>query len=273
MEINSIINFAELKRNLSNFKKKQPFHYCIIDNFFKIKYARQLESEIPRYNENIWHEYNNPIEHKRLTNIWNYFKPLTYQVFLYLTSYEFTKYLEKNLKINKLISDPGLHGGGIHVHKNGGKLNPHLDYFIHPKLKQIRKLNILIYLSEGWKPVNGGHLGFWEKNKDNSLKLCKEFFPKFNRAIIFDTTQNSWHGLSRAVKCNNKQYRKHFAVYYLIENKKSIDGRKKALFAPTPDQKNNKKVQELIKKRADEKWEKEKKKIDKKRLKKLNLKK
>ena len=118
MHVDKIINFEELKKNFSKFQKNKPFSYCVIDNFFKTEYAKKLEDEIPKYNENIWHEYNNPIEHKKLTNIWNYFKPLTYQVFLYLNSHEFTKYLEKNLKINKLISDPGLHGGGIHLHKN-----------------------------------------------------------------------------------------------------------------------------------------------------------
>ena len=48
----------------------------------------------------------------------------------------------------------------MHVHKNDGKLNPHLDYYIHLKNKQIRTLNLLIYLYKNWKVKNGGHLGF-----------------------------------------------------------------------------------------------------------------
>jgi hypothetical protein len=46
-----------------------------------------------------------------------------------------------------LYPDPGLHGGGWHMHGAGGNLNPHLDYSIHPKSGLMRKLNIIIYLS------------------------------------------------------------------------------------------------------------------------------
>jgi Rps23 Pro-64 3,4-dihydroxylase Tpa1-like proline 4-hydroxylase len=57
-----------------------------------------------------------------------------------------------------------------------------------------------VYLEKNYKAVYGGHLGFWEHNKSQTSqpgKLIKEIFPKYNRAIIFDTSQNSWHGLSR----------------------------------------------------------------------------
>ncbi len=264
MNFNKLINFNNLKKEAKLFKKNKPFNYLVVDDFFESNFAKKLESEIPNYNDNIWHEYNNPIEVKKLTNNWNNFKTNTYVTFSYLTSDKFTNILEKILNIKNLINDPGLHGGGIHVHKNGGKLNPHLDYFIHPKNNCIRKLNLLIYLNKNWKEKNGGHLGFWEKN-NNKLILKKEILPKYNRAVIFDTSTNSWHGLSREVKCGINMSRKHLAVYYLVKNNNKIRGRKKALFEATEDQKNNIEVKNLIKIRSNEKlWEIEKKKINKK---------
>ena len=139
MNFNTLINFKDLKKEAKLFKKRKPFNYLIVDNFFDTTFAKKLEKEIPRYNDEIWHEYNNPIEVKKLSNNWNNFQNYTYNVFSYLTSEKFSKVLEKNLKIKNLINDPGLHGGGIHIHKNGGKLNPHLDYYIHPKNFCIRK--------------------------------------------------------------------------------------------------------------------------------------
>ncbi len=264
MNFNNLINFKDLKKEAKSFKNRKPFNYLVVDNFFDTKFANKLEKEIPNYNDTIWHEYDNPIEVKKLTNNWNNFKTNTYITFSYLTSNTFSEKLEKLLNIKNLINDPGLHGGGIHLHKDGGKLNPHLDYYIHPKNNCIRKLNLLIYLNKNWKEKNGGHLGFWEK-KDKKLNLQKEILPKFNRAIIFDTSTNSWHGLSREVKCLKNMSRKHLAVYYLIKNNNKLKGRKKALFEATEDQKDNKEVQKLIKIRSNEKlWELEKTKINKK---------
>ena len=48
-----------------------------------------------------------------------------------------------------MIPDYGLHGGGWHLMHHKGKLNPHLDYFIHPKANLQRKYNLIVFLSKG----------------------------------------------------------------------------------------------------------------------------
>jgi hypothetical protein len=152
-----------------------------------------------------------------------------------------------------LYPDPGLHGGGWHIHGDGGNLNPHLDYSIHPKNGLMRKLNIIIYLSSDLKSEYGGHLGLWTKSKDSKypLSLIKEIEPKFNRAVIFDTTQDSWHGMSRKFSAPNGVTRKSIAVYYLIKPEDGFDPRSKALYAPRADQIGDKSILELIEKRSD----------------------
>jgi len=82
--------------------------------------------------------------------------------------------------------DHGLHGGGWHIHGHGGNLNPHLDYSIHPKMKLMRKLNIIIYMSKELDDTHGGHLGLWDHDltRNGPGKLVKEIQPKFNRAVI-----------------------------------------------------------------------------------------
>lgn len=152
---------------------------------------------------------------------------------------------------NKLYCDSGLNGGGWHIHSRGGKLNTHLDYSLHPKLGLQRKLNIIVYLNSEWQSEWGGHLGLWDnKSADEPGDLIKEIEPKFNRAAIFDTTFNSWHGLPKPLNCPECQFRKSLAVYYLTKPPIDVDNRGKALFTPTAEQQNDKEVLELIKKRS-----------------------
>lgn len=247
-----MINEKSLLRALSNYGKNGPFDHCVIDNFFKKKIALQLENEFPNFNSEKWHKYNNAIEVKKTCNNWNVFPPVTYQAFSFLNSDNFLKTMRKVIfKNKKLFSDIGLNGGGWHIHKKGGKLNTHLDYSLHPKLGLQRKLNIIIYLNSNWRKEWGGSLGLWSNESDKKPgKLVKKIEPKFNRAVLFDTTQNSWHGLPNPLNCPKNEYRKSIAVYYLCEPHKNVNERGKALFAPTDKQANDKAVIELIKKRS-----------------------
>jgi Rps23 Pro-64 3,4-dihydroxylase Tpa1-like proline 4-hydroxylase len=250
---NNFINQKTIINSLSKFGKSGPYDHCVIDNFFNKKIAIQLEREFPDFHSNIWHQYNNPIEVKKVCNNWNVFPSLTYQVFDYLNSEAFLRTLRSVIfKKKKLYSDVGLNGGGWHIHRQGGKLNTHLDYSLHPKLGLQRKLNIIIYLNSNWKKEWDGNLGLWSNESDKKPgKLIKEIEPKFNRAILFDTTQNSWHGLPKPLKCPKNEFRKSIAVYYLCDSPKNINKRGKALFAPTKNQINKQEVLDLIKKRSD----------------------
>jgi hypothetical protein len=68
---------------------------------------------------------------------------------------------------------------------------------------------------------------------------------------MFDTTQNSWHGISRKLIVPDGVFRKSLAIYYLTEPPFGTDPREKALFAPRDEQKGDKDIENLIKLRAD----------------------
>lgn len=237
----------QIIKSISNSNiESDPYDHVIIDNFLDHNLATQLSKEFPDFEDEVWFNYKNKIEDKKLLSDWRKFPTNTYQIFNFLNSPVIIELLSSMFNI-RLYPDHGLHGGGWHIHSNGGKLNPHLDYSVHPHLKLQRKLNLIIYLCEDWKEQYGGHFGLW--NKDSS-KLQKEISVGFNKAVLFDTTQNSWHGMSREVNCPNNKYRKSLAIYYLCDPPKDIDERSRALFAPTEDQKNDESILELIKKRS-----------------------
>ena len=227
----------------------EPYKHSVIDNFFKEDVAEQLLKEFPSYNDSCWFEYNSPLELKKTCNNWYNFPALTYKIFCFLNSKDFINTIKIVMKEhNNLYGDSGLHGAGWHLHGKGGKLNPHLDYSIHPKLKLYRKYNIIIYLNKEWKEEYGGSLGLWNYNSNiEPGDLNKEILPKFNRAVIFETSSKSWHGLSRPVEGNN--LRKSLANYYLTD-KEEGEKRTRALFSPSEEQKNDIYVLDLIKKRS-----------------------
>ena len=245
------INLKNLGKSMKEFYNKSPFPYAVIDNFFKPSIANKLEKEFPKYKDKRLHEYKNYCEIKKTSNNWNFFPPLTYKVFSLLNSSQTTKFLSKKLKIPKVIPDYGLHGGGWHLMHHKGKLNPHLDYFIHPKANLQRKYNLIVFLSKGWKENWGGEICFYNKNKKNNKipgDLSTKIYPKFNRAVFFDVSNHSWHGV---LQPKRKVIRNSMAVYYLINpSKKDLLNRSRALYAPTNKQKGNKKILKFIKLRS-----------------------
>lgn len=253
-QLDDLIDVAHVTDALSSYGSEGPFDHCVIDGFFKDTIARALESEIPDFHDPLWHRYDNAIENKKVCNNWNLFPPLTYSVFTLLNSDAFLTFLSQTICCgNTLYSDAGLNGGGWHIHARGGKLNTHLDYSLHPKTGLQRKLNIIVYLNAHWQDAWGGQLGLWEHRSDDMQPgaLKKSVSARFNRAVIFDTTQNSWHGLPEPLTCPEDQYRKSIAAYFLCDAAANIDPRGKALFAPTASQKNDRDVLQLIKDRAD----------------------
>jgi len=231
---------------------KEPFDHWVIDNFLPIETARKLSSEFMDYNYPKWYCYNNPLENKKTCNDWWEFPSKTYELFMHLSSSNFVQQIKELTGIQSLYPDIGLHGAGWHIHGTGGKLNVHLDYSIHPKLNLQRKLNLILYLTEDWNFTWGGGLVFWshDKKKNKPKELKKVIDNVFNRAILFDTTQNSWHGFPEPITCPEGTYRKSIAFYYLTDPPENVDKRKRALFTPYEDQEINPEILELIKKRS-----------------------
>ena len=238
----------------SQFLSAEPFDHVVIDNFFLPEVVDQLVSEFPDYNaELVWNaHYNNAIENKKACNHWDKFPSMSYRVFAYLCGSEFEHIVNDITGSTKAQADVGLHGGGWHAHTANGKLNVHLDYSIHPKLGMERHYNLIVYITPDWDTSWGGGLELWSHdNNTNTAKQCvKRVDNKFNRAVLFDTTQNSWHGLPGDLKCPEGIARQSMAVYYVTTPAPDANPRGKALFVPHGEQANNPDIIELIKQRS-----------------------
>lgn len=246
------INDRDWQSLSPEFQQAQPFRHIVLDNFFQNDVAQQLLREFPDYNSDVWNVYyNNPLENKKACDHWLRFPPTTYQVFNFFCSTEFEQVIEQITGHGRVYADIGLHGGGWHAHANSGKLNIHLDYSIHPKLNLERHFNLIIYLTPDWNPQWGGGLELWSHDPatNRPLTCINTVENQFNRAVLFDTTQNSWHGLPKNLTCPPGIIRRSLAMYYVTEPTKNVVSRPRALFAPYGDQVDDPQILELIEKR------------------------
>lgn len=246
-----MINVNIMEEKFSKGFDKNPFDHVVIDDFLDDKTLKGIVDEFPKYSSPDFLEYRNALEEKKTMNVWYLMPKTTYSLFQYLNSPAFVDRLSKYFG-RPLFADFGLHGGGWHVHADGGNLNPHLDYSIHPKLGLQRLVNIIIYVSPDIRECHGGHLGFWahDEKENGPGALVKEIAPSFNRAVIFNTSQNSWHGMSRPLTLPKTIFRQSLAIYYLCEPMPTAGANDRALFAPRQEQLGNQEIKDLIKART-----------------------
>jgi hypothetical protein len=141
--------------------------------------------------------------------------PLYREIFDQLQSPRFTTWLSSVTAIEGLVSDPELHGGGLHQGPDGSYLDVHADFNIHPRLELYRRLNLLIYLNEAWQPQWQGYLELWSRD----MKECRQLIePKFNRCVIMETHDHAFHGY-RELRLPRGVTRKSLAAYYYAESR------------------------------------------------------
>jgi len=206
---------------------QNPFPYVVIDDFLSIDVANELYEKFPNLESSDWNIYDNPIEIKKSIIDLSKVDSVINQYFKTINSEVFIKRIQEITQIDNLESDPFLHGGGVHYHPPGGKLFMHLDYSIHPLTGKERRVNLILYLNH-WNSSYSGNLELWSQGLE---KLECEIEPIFNRAVIFETSDESWHGIPEPVTC--PLGRRSLAVYYVSEPRNVIK-RPKAQFALRP---------------------------------------
>jgi Rps23 Pro-64 3,4-dihydroxylase Tpa1-like proline 4-hydroxylase len=138
-----------------------------------------------------------------------------------LNSATFLQFLETLTGIGGLIPDLNFEGGGLHQIERGGFLKIHLDSNTHPRLPLARRINLLLYLNRDWREEYRGQLEHWDKE----MSCCvHKILPIFNRCVIFNTNEVSYHGHPDRLECPPGMTRKSIAVYYYTDGRPAADG-------------------------------------------------
>lgn len=84
-----------------------------------------------------------------------------------------------------------------------------------------RACDCVIYLNKEWEEAWGGAIELHSNPHNPLVDEIASFLPLFNRAIIFETSEYSWHGFKRIALPPDKQYlsRKSFSIYLYTKDR------------------------------------------------------
>lgn len=217
-----MINDCVLKDNKvtikNNFERK-PFKYVVIDDFLDEKIAESILSEFPEISTD-W------IDARGLHTQNKWTQPLikdgvSSQFYNTINSPEFLRFLSYVTGVDGLLKDDTLQGAGFHQTTDGGFLDVHIDFNRHHSDELLdRRLNLIVYFNKEWKETDGGFLELWDMEKKERIESVA---PIFNRCVIFETNEVSYHGHPVPVNCGDGRSRKSLSVYYYTKGRDDIE--------------------------------------------------
>ena len=161
----------------ATFAAASPMPHIVIDNFFAEPVARRLAAEFPDGDAGaVWHVYDNPLERKRACSDTSKMPTPLREAVLALCGPSVVEAMRLITGVAAgaaLQADPYCHGGGLHAHSAGGKLDLHRDYSRHPVSGLERRFNLIVYLSEAWRDEYGGALELWTADDHDAARPGK----------------------------------------------------------------------------------------------------
>ena len=191
-----------------------PYKHLVIDNFFDAALADICLKKFPDLESESWEHANDADIEIKYRTTWKSEFDIPdgiVDAVRILNSSLFLKAMSSRFGIEKIVSDPYFTGGGLNVTKTGGLLDVHVDGNYHDATGLNRRLNALVYLNPTWQPEWGGEFGIYDENGD---KCLKEVAPLFNRLVIFDSHDKSFHGLPAPLNFPEGETRKSILLYY-----------------------------------------------------------
>jgi 2OG-Fe(II) oxygenase superfamily len=186
----------EVESLATRFSQRDPFRHIVIDDFLAPDSAAALLREFPPF------ERGNALNEAGLPGLKSTIEQIgalggSYaELDRLVQSAPFLDWLSTLTGIPDLLYDPHYFGGGTHENKAGQDLDVHIDFNRHPIENWHRRLNLIVYLNPVWDPAFGGCLEL-HSDPRRADDVVRQVSPDFNRCVVFETTENSWHGFSR----------------------------------------------------------------------------
>lgn len=189
--------------------------YCVIDNLLPLSLANEIAENFPDFKKMRY--LNSFREQKYTSKDFKFFKEIINNISLAFHDKQIINLISEITSIKNAESDDSFYAGGISAMSYGNFLNPHLDNSHNYNISHYRVLNLLYYVTPDWKIEDGANLELW----DEKVLRNKIIESKFNRLVLMETNNKSWHSVSKSV--NKFKSRNCVSNYYF--SKYSISGR------------------------------------------------
>ncbi len=177
----------------ASFKDARPFPHVVIDGFLDEDLATQLLAEFPSIDA-MPKSRDYVFSNKRELSSVEQQGPAGARYAELMLGDEFRTFVTDLLETDGLFVDPMFYGGGFHQGGDGSFLDMHTDFNLHPEHHDwFRMLNVLLYLNQDWDPAWGGDLLIKASPEQEPTAVA----PLFNRAVIMETSDRTYHGYTR----------------------------------------------------------------------------